>query len=49
MQEGNDSSSATATMMNVPVCSMCSPDMLLPSCSAILALHPDEATGDIVG
>jgi len=49
MQEGHDSSCATAAVMMVPVCSMCSPDMLLPSCSAILALHPDEATGDIVG
>lgn len=30
------------------ICSMCSPDRLLPTCKAIVALHPDEATGDIV-
>ena len=32
----------------IPVCTLCSPDNLLSSCSAIVALHPDEATGDIV-
>jgi len=32
----------------VPICHMCSSDKLLPSCSAIIALHPDEATGLIV-
>ncbi len=32
----------------IPICSMCSEDDLLPRCSAIVALHPDEATGDIV-
>jgi hypothetical protein len=32
----------------ITVCTMCSPDNLLSSCSAIVALHPDEATGDIV-
>mmetsp|Transcript_24414 Transcript_24414/g.30044 ORF Transcript_24414/g.30044 Transcript_24414/m.30044 type:complete len:547 (+) Transcript_24414:73-1713(+) len=34
--------------ITVPVCHMCSQDGLLSSCSAIVALHPDEATGDIV-
>jgi len=33
---------------NVPICHMCSPDRLLPTCSGIVALHPDEATGCIV-
>jgi hypothetical protein len=32
----------------VPICSLCSEDKLLPTCSAIVALHPDEATGAIV-
>jgi hypothetical protein len=32
----------------VPICHMCSSDELLPNCSAIVALHPDEATGVIV-
>jgi hypothetical protein len=32
----------------IPICSMCSEDNLLSRCSAIVALHPDEATGDIV-
>ncbi len=32
----------------VPICSICSPDNLLQSCSAIVALHPDEATGEVV-
>ena len=27
---------------------MCSEDRLLPNCAAIVALHPDEATGSIV-
>lgn len=39
-QEDNES--------NVPICHMCSPDRLLPTCSGIVALHPDEATGCIV-
>lgn len=30
----------------LPICSMCSDDQLLPSCTAIVALHPDEATGE---
>ncbi len=33
---------------NLPICSISSNDKLLPSCSAIVALHPDEATGVIV-
>lgn len=32
----------------LPICSMCSEDKLLPNCTAIVALHPDEATGVIV-
>jgi len=32
----------------VPICHMCSSDEILPNCSAIIALHPDEATGVIV-
>merc|ERR1711862_996448 len=32
----------------LPICSMCSEDNLLSRCDAIVALHPDEATGDIV-
>ena len=32
----------------IPICSMCSEDKLLPSCNAIVALHPDEATGKLV-
>mmetsp|Transcript_19597 Transcript_19597/g.41191 ORF Transcript_19597/g.41191 Transcript_19597/m.41191 type:complete len:550 (+) Transcript_19597:115-1764(+) len=32
----------------LPICSMCSDDQLLSSCTAIVALHPDEATGSIV-
>lgn len=32
----------------IPVCTICSSDGLLSSCSAIIALHPDEATGEIV-
>lgn len=39
---------ATDYNSSVPICSMCSPDRLLPNCSAIIALHPDEATGSIV-
>ena len=31
-----------------PICTMCSEDNLLPNCMAIVALHPDEATGSIV-
>ena len=33
---------------DLPICSMSSEDKLLPSCVAIVALHPDEATGVIV-
>lgn len=32
----------------LPICSMCSDDNLLPNCLAVVALHPDEATGPIV-
>ena len=32
----------------VPICTMCSPDRLLSTCSAVIALHPDEATEPIV-
>ena len=32
----------------LPICSMSSNDKLLPNCAAIVALHPDEATGVIV-
>ena len=32
----------------LPICSMTSDDKLLPNCAAIVALHPDEATGVIV-
>jgi len=32
----------------LPICSMNSNDRLLPNCAAIVALHPDEATGVIV-
>ena len=32
----------------LPICSMDSHDKLLPNCAAIVALHPDEATGVIV-
>ena len=32
----------------LPICSMCSEDNLLANCNAIVALHPDEATGVIV-
>ncbi|KAL7552926.1 hypothetical protein ACHAWF_016176, partial [Thalassiosira exigua] len=41
----NDGSVDPTTL---PICSMCSDDNLLPNCTAIVALHPDEATGDIV-
>lgn len=35
-------------LTTLPICSMCSEDRLLPNCDAIVALHPDEATGSIV-
>lgn len=44
----SDASSAPAPNGGVPVCGMCTPDGLLPSCSSIVALHPDEATGFVV-
>ncbi len=30
----------------LPICTLCSDDQLLSSCTAIVALHPDEATGE---
>ena len=44
----HDGNSNTNTCHEIPVCSVCSPDGLISSCSAIVALHPDEATGEIV-
>jgi hypothetical protein len=32
----------------IPICSIDSADQLLPNCTAIVALHPDEATGVIL-
>jgi len=43
-----DGSDGKISSPSIPICTMCSSDGLLPSCSAIIALHPDEATGDIV-
>mmetsp|Transcript_4597 Transcript_4597/g.6520 ORF Transcript_4597/g.6520 Transcript_4597/m.6520 type:complete len:668 (-) Transcript_4597:1723-3726(-) len=40
--------SSSSSNTTIPICSMCSPDRLLPTCTAIIALHPDEATGSIV-
>ena len=45
---GMDGNSVSADPTFLPICSMCSDDKLLPNCKAIVALHPDEATGDIV-
>ncbi|GFH52765.1 hypothetical protein CTEN210_09241 [Chaetoceros tenuissimus] len=46
-REGQPSNAGDECSENeLPVCTMCSP--VLASCSAIIALHPDEATGDIV-
>ena len=46
-REGQPSNTGDEYSENeLPVCTMCSP--VLASCSAIIALHPDEATGDIV-
>ena len=47
-EEPNKTNNTINNDLLVPICSMCSPDQLLPSCSAIVALHPDEATGEIV-
>ena len=44
---GMDGRSATDPTL-LPVCSMCSEDRLLADCAALVALHPDEATGAIV-
>jgi hypothetical protein len=32
----------------IPVCTIDSEDKLIPNCTAIVALHPDEATGVII-
>mmetsp|Transcript_11966 Transcript_11966/g.25501 ORF Transcript_11966/g.25501 Transcript_11966/m.25501 type:complete len:643 (+) Transcript_11966:204-2132(+) len=45
--DGN-SSSDIVDPTTLPICSMCSEDNLLRDCKAIVALHPDEATGSIV-
>ena len=47
-REGQSRSDTGSIPAPIPICSMCSQDNLLPECSAIVALHPDEATGDIV-
>ena len=44
----NETSSTLEDPLSLPICSMCSDDSLLPNCNAIVALHPDEATGVIV-
>ena len=41
-------SSSNNGQHQLPICSMTSTDRLLPNCAAIVALHPDEATGVIV-
>ena len=46
--EGDMLERSESTEESVPICHMCSSDALLPACSAIVALHPDEATGLIV-
>jgi len=51
-REGSsDNSNEPSTLEDpllLPICSMCSEDNLLSNCNAIVALHPDEATGIIV-
>ncbi len=58
-REGKSTSSSPPQIVNpssgdvnrdgfIPICTECSSDGLLSSCSAIVALHPDEATGEIV-
>lgn len=47
-REGQSKTVEGAIADPIPICTMCSEDKLLPRCSAIVALHPDEATGDIV-
>ena len=44
----NGTSSTLEDPLSLPICSMCSEDNLLSTCNAIVALHPDEATGVIV-
>ena len=46
--EGDTLAASESTEKSVPICHMCSSDGLLSDCRAILALHPDEATGLIV-
>ena len=43
-----DGSTISEDPLSLPICCMCSEDNLLPNCKAIVALHPDEATGSIV-
>jgi hypothetical protein len=49
-REGKSSGQLLHDDEAVPICTICSPenDDLLRNCSAIVSLHPDEATGDIV-
>ena len=47
-REGLSQADEGTAVEPIPICSMCSKDNLLPQCSTIVALHPDEATGDIV-
>ena len=44
----SERSSSNNGQHQLPICSMTSDDKLLPNCAAIVALHPDEATGVIV-
>ena len=46
--EGDTLDASESTQESVPICHMCSSDGLLTDCRAIVALHPDEATGLIV-
>ena len=46
--QGDTLDSREYTEESVPICHMCSSDGLLTDCRAIVALHPDEATGLIV-
>ncbi len=46
--QGGNISDLNSSSYSSPICSVCSEDGLVSSCSAIVALHPDEATGDIV-
>ena len=46
--EGDTLDAGESTDESIPICHMCSSDGLLTDCRAIVALHPDEATGLIV-